>query len=103
MKGNPPMSRMQEQIAEPRNSVFVGVDVGKAHLDVFVHPMNIALRIDNTRTGIQKLVHLCVRHGAQLVAMEATGTYYRLAHEALHEAAVPVAIVNPICNASSVY
>lgn len=89
------MSRTQEQISEPCNDVYAGIDVGKAHLDVFIHPLNIKLKIDNDQSGVRKLVRLCVKHDVRLVAMEATGKYHRHAHEALHAAGVPVAVVNP--------
>ena len=89
------MSRTQEKINQPSPNVYAGIDVGKMHLDFFVHPLNIKLRVDNDKPGIRKLVRQCVRHGVQLVALEATGKYHRQAHEMLHNADIPVAVINP--------
>lgn len=89
------MSRTQEQNNEPTSPTYVGIDVGKAHLDVYVHPQRIKLRVDNDGSGHQKLVRLCCRYDAHLVVMEATGAYCRKAHDTLHDAGLDVAVINP--------
>ena len=70
-------------------------DVGKNQLDFFIHPLNIKLRVDNDKRGIAKLIDQCARHGVRLVALEATNKYHRQAHEMLHNADIPVAVINP--------
>jgi transposase len=79
-------------LAEP---VVVGVDVSKKWLDVFANPMGDRVHVANDATGINKLLTCCRAHSAGLVVMEATGRYHRMAHIALHEAGVKVAIINP--------
>lgn len=89
------MSRTQEEIHQPNAKVYAGIDVGKAHLDFFASPVNVKLRVENNKRGIQVLARQCKKHDVQLVALESTGKYHRLAHEMLHEVGVPVAVINP--------
>ncbi|KIX18564.1 hypothetical protein SY26_06925 [Paracoccus sp. 228] len=79
----------------PSETVVVGVDVSKKWLDVFLHPMGERVRVANDATGIGKLLTCCLANSAELVVMEATGRYHRMAHIALHEAGFQVAIINP--------
>lgn len=89
------MSRTQEEIHQPTANVYAGIDVGKAHLDFYASPVNVKLHVTNDKQGIQKLIRQCRKNGVQLVAMESTGKYHRQAHEMLHEAGIPVAVINP--------
>lgn len=89
------MSRTQEQIIKQPTSTTVGIDVGKDQLDIFIHPAQISLRVKNDKSGVASLIKACHKHGVELAALEATGKYYRLAHEMLHEAGFPVAVINP--------
>lgn len=89
------MSRTQEQINQPKQNVYAGIDVSKAHLDFYASPMNVTSRVTNDTQGIQKLIRQCAQHGVDLVAMEATGIYHRLAHDMFHNAGIPVAVINP--------
>lgn len=89
------MSRTQEKINQPNANVYAGIDVGKTHLDFYIHPLNIKLQVDNNKTGILKLIRQCERHCVQLVALEATGKYHHQAHEMLHDATIRVAVINP--------
>ena len=90
---------MQDEITPPPDDAhqdcFAGIDVGKHTLDVFTHPANDVTQFDNDPAGLRKLVRHCQRHGVRLIALEATGRYHRKAHEALHEAGLEVAVVNP--------
>lgn len=95
----PVMSRMQDEITLPTTQddhrSYAGVDVGKHTLDVYVHPAGERSQFGNDVAGLRKLVRHCRRHRIRLVALEATGRYHRKAHEALHEAGIDVAVVNP--------
>jgi len=84
MKGNDFMSRTQEKINQSYENVYAGIDVGKDHLDFYISPLNIQLQVGNDPSGIKKLTRLCLRHKVQMVALEATSKYHRLAHEMLH-------------------
>lgn len=93
------MSRMQDESTPLPGTIlpdcYAGIDVGKYALDVFILPANDAARFDNDAAGLRKLVRYCRRHRVRLIALEATGRYHRKAHEALHEAGLEVAVVNP--------
>ncbi len=47
------------------------------------------------RRGVKTLIRQCHEQGVALAALEATNKYHRLAHERLHQAGVPTAVVNP--------
>ena len=89
------MSRMQEEIKPVDAEVYAGIDVGKNALDVCVLPAGIDCQVENSTKGVRQLIRLCRKHHVDLVALEATGRYHRLAHEMLHEAGVHVAVINP--------
>lgn len=88
------MSRMQEQITR-QPLTFAGIDVGKDGLDIFIHPVGVQLKARNSKKAIQALTLELNRHGVELVTLEATSTYHRLAHSMIHEAGIAVAVVNP--------
>tara|TARA_R110002124_G_scaffold265191_3_gene431892 strand:+ start:3835 stop:4716 length:882 start_codon:yes stop_codon:yes gene_type:complete len=86
---------MQEKITQYPENVYAGVDVSKDSLDFSLIPLDIKLRVENSKNGINKLIRRCKSHNVQLVALEATGKYHRLLHEMLHEAGIPAAVINP--------
>jgi transposase len=85
---------MQEQIKRQPN-IFAGLDVGKEGLDIFIHPTGIRLKAKNQKKAIEALILTLREHDVDLVAMEATSTYHRLAHTMLHDADISVAVINP--------
>ncbi|MEM6891683.1 MAG: transposase [Pseudomonadota bacterium] len=89
------MSRMQEKIKHPPPGVYAGVDVSKRTLDFFLLPHGLTQTVSNDEKGCAELVKLCQTHGADLVALEATGKYHRRLHHALHEAGIKTAVINP--------
>ena len=89
------MSRTQEQIVQRSTALYAGIDVGKNHLDVFIHPTGITKRVDNDKKAIKSLTNTLVEHDVQFVTMEATSKYHRLAHSMIHEAGITVSVVNP--------
>lgn len=68
-----------------------GIDVSKASLDVCFGEKTKSF--DNDSAGIQALMRWC--KGAELVVMEATGSYHFDLACALHEKGFAVAVVNP--------
>ena len=74
------MSRWQEQIENnPLNTpeVYAGIDVGKHHLDIFVHPLGVTMRIANSAKAIKSAIRALIGFNINLVALEATGKYHR--------------------------
>ena len=89
------MSRMQEQITKQSPLTYAGIDVGKDHLDVFIHPVGVQMQVKNDAKAIQTLAQKLGQHAVHLVALEATSKYHRLAHSVLHDAGISVAVINP--------
>lgn len=75
--------------------VYVGVDVSKARLDVYVDPTGQTLSADNTPAGIRSLLATLKTSNVKLVLVEATGRYERRLAADLLDAAIPVTVVNP--------
>lgn len=78
------------------SQVYAGIDVCKKWLDIAIHPHGHCERFENTGKGFKKLVRWLASHDVALILMEATGKLHRKAHAALHNAGLPVAIVNPL-------
>ena len=76
-------------------TVFVGVDVAKATLDVAVRPAGERWSVANDEPGIQSLVARLLPLGPVLVVLEATGGFEHAAAAALGAARLGVVIANP--------
>lgn len=85
---------MSEQSAT--TDVAVGIDVCKAWLDVHILPANTVLRVVNAKKGHKQILTALKDIAVRIVVVEATGKYHRSVHRALHEAGLPVAVVNPL-------
>lgn len=73
----------------------VGIDVGKANLDVMVHGGAKVQRFANTKAGVMKLVrHLQALPGTRIV-LEATGGFEEAVLAACSDAGLWVARINP--------
>ena len=75
--------------------MFVGIDVSKDRLDVFVRPTGEVIRVGNDDEGHAALAKRLVEVNPELTVLEATGGYQVGAVCALALAGVPVAVVNP--------
>jgi transposase len=92
-------SRMQGKVSPERSTttpVYVGIDVCKERLDVYIHPAGLRLAFANSPEGIKRLKRRLKAHEVALVAMEATGKFHRAPHRGLHADGFAVAIVNPL-------
>ena len=78
------------------SEVAVGIDVCKEWLDIHILPANTVLRVPNSKRGFKLLRVALKPWHIQVVVMEATAKYHRGIHRFLHEAGLPVAIVNPL-------
>lgn len=75
--------------------VFVGIDVGKAHLDIARSDQDDVWRVGNDEDGIEELVGRLRDVSPELVVLEATGGFESPAAAALAAAEIPVVIANP--------
>lgn len=74
-------------------TTFVGIDVSKDKLDCYCLERSLASQFENTPKGIAKLLSKLGR--PELVVLEATGGYQDALVQALHQANMPVAVINP--------
>lgn len=81
--------------AEAESAVYVGIDTSKAWLDVYLHPIGHASRVENSKDGLRGLARDLQKLGIAMIVIEATGKLHRLAHRMLSQAGFPVAVVNP--------
>ena len=77
------------------SNIFVGVDVAKSNVDVFVSNRNENFRCSTSESALASLAERLAGLEVSLVIMEATGGYERPLACALAAAKVPVAVVNP--------
>jgi transposase len=80
---------------ERSSDVVVGIDVSKARLDVHVLPGGDSFTVPRDEAGYGALVARLAGLGVRVVAMEATGGLETPVVVALHEAGLPVAVLNP--------
>ena len=75
--------------------IAVGVDVGKANLDVGIYGESGVERFGNTSADIRRLTRQLKRRGAERIVVEATGGYEEALLESLAKAGLWVARINP--------
>ena len=74
----------------------VGIDVGKAHLDVYIYELDRYWQVENNREGIRTLLAQLNRYKLTRVLAEATGGYERLLVESCAAKGLPVVVIQPI-------
>jgi transposase len=77
------------------HSVFAGIDVSKAQLDLAVWPEGPTLSVPNTESGSDTILAHLRTLQPTLIVLEATGGWERLVLRTLVGARLPVAVVNP--------
>lgn len=55
--------------------ICAGIDVGKSHLDIALHPGGAALRVGNDERGLKALAAFLQKHDVRRVGFEASGGY----------------------------
>ncbi len=74
---------------------FVGIDVSQRQLDIALHPTGDAWSVTYDEAGLTRLIARLDALAPVLIVLEATGGLERLVADALHRAALPLAVVNP--------
>lgn len=88
------MSTMNQVYSDP-NGRNIGIDVGKAQLDICVHEGGEPWSCGNNPQEIKKLATRLARYTLARIVVEATGGYERDLVEALAERGLPVVVVQP--------
>lgn len=78
-----------------QGNVFVGIDVSKRELDVWVHNEENSWQFHNDAEGIGELVRFMQQLSPTVAVVEATGGYERRMVAGVVSAGLPVAVVNP--------
>lgn len=81
---------------EIQTPVNVGVDVGKANLDIALHPSGQFYTIPNTEAHIRRFVRILKNYAIERIVVEASGRYEQALVQACDQAGLPIIIVNPI-------
>lgn len=79
-----------------KSVVNVGVDVGKACLDIVIHEKNLHWQEDNTVLGIKRILKRLSHYQVERLVMEATGRYEFELAQAAYEKGIPVCIAKPL-------
>ena len=79
-----------------KSSVNVGVDVGKACLDIAIHEKQIHWQEANTAQGIQRILKRLSHYQVERLVMEATGRYEFDLAEAAYNKGLAVVIAKPL-------
>jgi len=74
---------------------FVGIDVAKAHVDLYDTITETHLQFENHSEGISRCTDYLLALDTELIVMESTGGYETMLAVALQSAKLPVAIINP--------
>jgi len=76
--------------------VYVGIDICKDRLDVYLHPLGHSVRIANSAVGLKALKRQLCSVKVVRIVMEATGKYHRQAFRTLCAAGFAVCVINPL-------
>jgi transposase len=75
--------------------VYIGVDISQGTLDMVAYPTGQIWQYKNSKGGIAKAISKLKGLELKLIVMEATGGLEKSLSEALFQAGLPAAIVNP--------
>lgn len=75
--------------------IFIGVDVSKNNLDIFIHPLAKHFRITNSKTEISKFIKRLSLYNVANIVCEATGGYEKILQESLKKHDYNLWIVDP--------
>ena len=77
------------------SSVYVGIDVSKAFLDIAMRPSGEQWQVKNTSEGIARLVAKMLSLTPASIVLEATGGYETAVAVSMPVVRLPVAVFNP--------
>src|SRR5437588_3832635 len=77
------------------DATYVGIDVSKDRLDVYVRPTGEAFAVARDGKGLNELIERLRAIAPRLIAIEATGGYETIVAAAIAGADLPLVVVNP--------
>lgn len=75
--------------------VYIGVDISKNNLDIYIHPIGRLFKIANSATEIKKFVKELATYDIAQIACEATGGYEKLLAQLLKKNSYNLWIIDP--------
>jgi len=79
-----------------KNNINVGVDVGKAQLDIYIHERQLHFCVNNDKQDIRDALNRLNRYQVERIVCEATGRYEHLLVEMAVDKQLPIIVNNPI-------
>jgi transposase len=76
-------------------NIVVGIDVSKKTLDYVCLPGGSPKQVSNDSAGFASIIHALWDKDIRIVVLEATGGYQTAVVAALHQADIPLKVVNP--------
>lgn len=67
------------------SKVYIGVDISKDHLDVYIHPLGGFFKVKNSKPEIQKFIKALSKYDIARIGCEATGGYEKLLAQILQQ------------------
>ena len=86
---------MDQTTAALSAACFVGIDVAKKHLDIYVRPSGEAFTLPRNDTGLDELVTRLCALMPSLIVLEATGGFETVVTASLAAAKLAVVVINP--------
>ena len=83
-------------LKKSKTRINVGVDVGKAFLDIYIHEKEIHWQEENSEAGVKRILKRLSYYDVERLVMEATGRYEFNLAEAAYTKNIPVCIVKPL-------
>lgn len=77
-------------------NINIGVDTGKAQLDIFIRPLDICLTVKNSPEGIALAIKQIKKHNPSRIVIEATGRLEMPFILACAESKLPIIMANPL-------
>ena len=77
------------------SQVFIGVDISKNSLDIFIHPLGLSHKIDNTKKAISAFVEQLSEYHVVQTVCEATGGYEKPLVQVLQKNSYDCWVVDP--------
>ena len=75
--------------------VFIGIDVSKDTLDVFILPSKSSLKVSNDKDGIKEILKTAKEVNPVSIVMESTGAYHNALAASIAKENLPVIVINP--------
>jgi transposase len=57
------------------SKAYIGVDISKKYLDIYIYPFDKFLKIENSEAAIKRLIKELAKYDIAQIACEATGGY----------------------------